>query len=75
MPRDGFVNKEHWFLEPIQMTLEGYVRIPEDAYASALMGLGMFNYPDVDKLRLVPGLPQIEDFWESKPREVDRGTR
>ena len=27
LPSDGFVNKEHWYLTPTLMTLEGYIRI------------------------------------------------
>jgi hypothetical protein len=60
VPQDGIINKEHWFLNPISMVLEGHIRIPEDDYAAALMGLGMFNYPDVEKLKLTIGLPDFE---------------
>jgi hypothetical protein len=60
MPSDGIVNKEHWFLNPTPMVLEGHIKIPEDDYAAALMGLGMFNYPDVKKFKLISGLPNFE---------------
>jgi len=60
LPPDGIINKEHWFLNQTQMKLEGHVMIPKDDYAAALMGLGMFNYPDIEKLKLIPGSISIE---------------
>jgi hypothetical protein len=59
LPSDGFVNKEHWFLTPTLMTLEGHIRIPEEDYVAALIGLGMFNYPDPNKMKLIPGSPVL----------------
>lgn len=63
LPKDGFINKEHWFLKPTHMVLDGHVRIPEESYASALMGFGMFNYPNPEKLEMVPGLPPETVFF------------
>lgn len=51
---DGFVNKEHWFIKPVKMKLEGVVELSKDQYLSMLMGFGWTGEPDIDKLELKP---------------------
>lgn len=63
LPNDGIVNREHWYLKEVRMRLEGYVRIPEEMYAMALMGMGMFNDPDVDKLKIIEGEVNYDEFY------------
>ena len=59
LPKDGFVNKEHWFLKPTTFELEGVVTIPKDDYLAMLMGLGFMNEPDINKLSLKPYVEKL----------------
>jgi hypothetical protein len=54
MLEDGFINKEHWFIKPVKMKLEGVIELSKKDYAGMLMGFGFCNEPDVDKLKLKP---------------------
>jgi hypothetical protein len=67
---DGFANKEHWFLQSTEMTREGMVVLPKEAYLKMLMGFGFMNEPDIDKLNLVPYEPEKDIFDYA---EVDVG--
>jgi hypothetical protein len=70
LPYDGFINKEHWFLTPTKMILEGHIRIPENDYVGALIGLGMFNYPDPEKMKLIPGIPVFQNYKGKSMHEL-----
>jgi len=52
MLEDGFVNKEHWFITPTKMKLEGVAKLSKNQYAGILMGFGFTNEPDVNKIEL-----------------------
>ena len=58
LPPDGFVNKEHWFLSPTNMKLEGVVEIPKNDYLGMMMGFGFCNEPNIDKLKIEPYRPK-----------------
>lgn len=53
LPPDGFINKEHWFLKPVTMKLEGVVKIPKKEYLSMLMDFGFSGEQDINKLKIV----------------------
>ena len=53
MLKDGFINKEHWFLTSTKMKLEGVATVPKKQYAGMLMGFGFFNDPDISKIKLI----------------------
>lgn len=60
LPRDGIVNKELWYLEPIEMAFEGMIVIPDEDYARMVMAMGFpSGDPNISNLKL-------EDYKEEK---------
>jgi len=60
LPPDGQINKERWYIDDTLMKFEGMVEFPKEMRCAALMGFGMLNDPDVNKMVLEPYKP-----WKS----------
>ena len=54
MLEDGFINKEHWFVKPTKMKLEGVAKLSKNQYAGMLMGFGFCNETNVNEIELTP---------------------
>lgn len=55
LPRDGLYNKEHWFIEPIEMHFKGMIIIPKEMWVNMIIAMGFpSGDPDMDKLNLQP---------------------
>ena len=64
LPRDGIINNEKWYITPIEMKLEGMVKVPKEDYARMLMSFGFsFGDPKIEKYKIEPY--EKEDYFSS----------